>query len=559
MDRRKFLGTAAILAGATKVLRANEESGSLPRTGKSLIGKGLCVAPDWRAAAVGAEILQRGGNAFDALIAAAFLEAVIAPAGCGIGGYAGTGVAFDARTGTVAAIDANSVAPAAATPEMFPVISSPGSFDYKLPNDKHRIGALSVGVPGLLAGLLHWLERFGSLDRRTVMAPAIQQAREGIRLEKDQARAWLQMQAEGRGEKLTNEADPPELIPMNELADTLEAIAEEGASVFYSGRIGRAIVDHLRQRGGILTYDDFAAYRPVDVTPVSASVRGHQVFAPPPTSGSLTSLQMAALYDRLASETAVPEAQSSDAIEYSIEIAKVVWAERLTTIGDPRAMRVDPQSLLEESHLAELLDLVQEGLKKPSPGKLIAPDPLRGTIHLIAADKAGNVVSWTQTHGGGFGSRVVVPGTGVVLGHGMCRFEPRPGWVNSVGPGKRPLHNMCPVLGLRDGKPVIAAGAAGGRTIVNNSGALLVNRLIHGLSANEAVALPRVQCESLEPVTLEDSVPESVVQQLRTRGHRVKTVARDAGTAHLLVRENGNWHGAAESRSPKAAVAVAAD
>ena len=222
-------------------------------------------------------------------------------------------------------------------------------------------------------------------------------------------------------------------------------------------------------------------------------------------------------------------------------------------------MTVEPQSLLEESHLDELLVRIREGLKKPSPGKLIAPDPLRGTVHLLAADAAGNVVSWTQTHGGGFGSRVLVPGTGIVLGHGMCRFEPRPGWVNSVGSGKRPLHNMCPVLGLRDGKPVMAAGAAGGRTIVNNSGALLINRLVSGLNAVDSVTAPRVQCESLEPVALEETIDDGVVDSLRTRGHLVKTVPRDAGTAHLLVRSQDQWQGAAEPRTPKAAVAVHGD
>ena len=560
MDRRTFLGTAALLAGATTGLRAADDKPvSKPRTGKQLAGAGLCIAPDLRAAAVGAEILQRGGNAFDALIAAALMEAVIAPAGSGIGGSAATGIAFDAKRSQVVAIDANAVAPAAATPEMFPVISVPGAFDYKLPDARHRMGALSVAVPGVLAGLLHWLDRFGSLDRRTIMGPAIRQAREGVRLDKDQARTWLQLRAEGLGEKLGNQTEIPDLIPMDELADSMEAVAEEGVSVFYSGRIGRTIVDHLRQRGGILTHEDFEAYRPLDVTPVSVNVRQHQIYAPPPASGGLTSLQMAALYDRLAAETSVPKAGSAESIEFSIEIAKAVWAERLTTLGDPRAMTVEPQSLLEEPHLNELLVRIREGLRNPSPGKLIAPDPLRGTVHLIAADAAGNVVSWTQTHGGGFGSRVMVPGTGIVLGHGMCRFEPRPGWVNSVGPGKRPLHNMCPVIGLLDGKPVIAAGAAGGRTIVNNSGALLVNRLVSGLNAADSVSMRRVQCESLEPVVLEETTNDGIADSLRTRGHLVKTVPRDAGTAHLLIRENGQWHGAAESRTPKAAVAVPAD
>ena len=559
MDRRTFLGTATLLAGEVTVLRAQEKPVSKPKSGKHLAGKGLCIAPDFQAAVVGAEMLQRGGNAFDALIAAAFMEAVISPANCGIGGYAATGIAFDAKAAKVVAIDANAVAPAAATPEIFPVISTPGSFDYKLPDGKHKTGVLSVAVPGVLAGLLHWVDRFGSLDRRTIMGPAIRQARDGIRLDKVQSRTWLQLRAEGLGEMLTNLAEIPDVIPMDELADSLEAIAEEGVSVFYSGHIGRTIVDHLRKRGGILTNQDFEAYLPLDVNPVSVNVRQHQVFAPPPSSGGLTSLQMAALYDRLAAEAPLPKLGTAESIEFSIEIAKAVWAERLTTLGDPRAMTVEPQSLLEESHLNQLLARIREGLRKPSPGKLIAPDPLRGTVHLIAADAAGNVVSWTQTHGGGFGSRVMVPGTGIVLGHGMCRFEPRPGWVNSVGPGKRPLHNMCPVLGLREGKPVIAAGAAGGRTIVNNSAALLINRLINGLNAVDSVTTPRVQCESLEPALLEETIGDGVVNSLRDRGHLVKTVPRDAGTAHLLVRDQGEWHGAAESRVPKATVAAPGD
>src|SRR5262249_56545930 len=113
---------------------------------------------------------------------------------------------------------------------------------------------------------------------------------------------------------------------------------------------------------------------------------------------------------------------------------------------------------------------VRDGLAHPGAGRLIAPDPLRGTSHVAAADADGNLVAWTQTHGGGFGSGVMVKGTGVVLGHGMCRFEPRPGWANSVAPGKRPLHNMSPLIAVKDGKAVLALGATGGRADVHHSG-----------------------------------------------------------------------------------------
>ncbi len=556
MDRREFIGTAGLLLGSAGVVRAAAQGGNVKPAVKSLTAPSVCVAPDGRAAEAGAEMLGRGGNAFDAIVAAGFVEAVIAPAGSGIGGYAATGIAFDGRKQQVVAIDANAVAAAAATPGMFPVVTKPDSFDYKFPDSRHRRGPLSIAVPGVLGGLLHWLQQYGALERRIVMEPAIREARAGIVLVKEQARAWLAMRAEAKGNRPPPSDQVPEVVPMDDLAATLQAIAEQGADAFYSGRIGRAIVDHVRSRGGILTYDDFAKYRPLDVRPVAVDVYKHRVFAPPPASGGLTSLQMAALYELATAGGKVPAAGSPEAIELSLEIAKVVWAERLTTLGDPSAMQVEPQSLLEASHLEKLLALVRAGLEHPQPGKLIAPDPLRGTVHLAAADEMGNVVSWTQTHGGGFGSGVMVPDTGIVLGHGMCRFEPRPSWVNSIAPGKRPLHNMCPLLALQEGRPVLAVGAAGGRTIVNNSAALVIHRLVLGLSGTESVATPRVQCESIEPATVEGSVGEECLKSLRTRGHQIKVTAKDAGTAHLIAREGDHWLGVAESRAPRAGVAA---
>ncbi len=553
MDRREFLSTLAVSASWAGLTPA---FGSLETPQKTAAGTGICIAPDSAAAEIGATILTQGGNAFDALIASAFAETVISPAGCGIGGYAATGVAYSVRENRVIGLDANAVAPAAATADMFPVISGRESLEYRFPDDRHRLGALSVAVPGVLAGLLHWQEKFGRLSRATVMAPAIGLARAGISLNTEQARTWLEMRAKSLGQPSTAVVDIPGIVPMDELADSLDAIAELGAVVFYRGKIGKAIAEHLRQQGGILTEDDLASYEPVEVEPVFVDVLGHRVFTPPPSSGGLSSLQMLSLFQRIAETESILDPSGVDAAELNIEISKVVWSERLTMLGDPRSMTVSPQSLLEDQHLLKLEDQVQRGRRQPDRGKIIAQDPLRGTAHLIAADQEGNVVSWTQTHGGGFGSKVMVPQTGIVLGHGMCRFEPRPGWVNSIAPGKRPLHNMCPLVAVRDGKPVLAVGAAGGRTIVNNAGALAVQRLVYGKSASEAVAAPRLQCESAEPVTAESTVGDTVADVLRARGHHVNLVSRDAGTAHMLVREMDLWRGAAEPRSERAATAV---
>jgi gamma-glutamyltranspeptidase/glutathione hydrolase len=211
-----------------------------------------------------------------------------------------------------------------------------------------------------------------------------------------------------------------------------------------------------------------------------------------------------------------------------------------------------PRDWLSPGHLDELLVRVLEGLNAPGPGRLVAPDPLKGTVHLAAADRAGNVVAWTQTHGGGFGSRVMVPGTGVVLGHGMSRFEPRPGWVNSIAPGKRPLHNMAPVVVTSGGRAVLAVGASGGRTIVNNSAAVVINRLILGLDLTAAVAAPRLQCESAEPAVVEAAAGAGCLAALRARGHALTETPCDAGYSHAVEHDGRSWVGVPDPRLPGA-------
>lgn len=521
-------------------------------------GNAVCVAIDPQAAEAGAAMMRQGGNAFDAAVAAGFMEAVVSPHNCGIGGYAASGVGYLARERRLVAIDANAVAPARATPRMFPVIPQRDPNDYRLVDNRHKAGPLAVAVPGVLGGLLVMLETCGRLDRKTVMAPAIERARKGPGLTGGQALTWLTMKARAEGTALpVKSAVKAGPLPMPGLAATLETVADEGADVFYSGRIGRAIADHVQRAGGILSREDMAAYRARRVEPVTVSVRGHTLAGPPPGTGSLSPMQFAAIADRLERAGKLGAAGSAALLEAYLETAKVVWEERLTMLADARTMAVPPQSLLADAHLDELHARVLEGLSHPAPGHLVAPDPLRGTIHLAAADGDGNVVAWTQTHGGGFGSNVMVPEIEVVLGHGMCRFDPRLGWANSLAPGKSPLHNMCPVVAVRDGRAVLAVGGSGGRTIINNAAALLIGRLILGLDAQAAVAAPRLQCETLEPAKVERSAGVETIEALRKRGHTIVEVQRDAGNTHMIARDGDAWAAAAEPRLATATVAVA--
>jgi gamma-glutamyltranspeptidase/glutathione hydrolase len=481
------------------------------------------------------------------------MEAVIAPAMCGIGGYAATGVGFLARPGRLVALDANAVAPAAARADMFAVVPGRDPNEYRLADDRHKVGPLAVAVPGVLAGLVALQKNWGKLDCRAVVAPAVRRAREGVELTPGAALTWLRLEARAEGGREPSKEAVPKRLKMPALADTLEAVAEEGADVFYKGRIGRAIAAHVRALGGILTADDMASYRPLVVEPVTVAVRGHLLATPPPGSGGLSSLQMAALFDRLDRAGKAGDEGSAGAFEAWLEVDKVVWEERLLTLADARTMARPPADLLTDGHLERLLVRVLEGLRDPRPGRIVAPDPLRGTSHIAAADGDGNLVAWTQTHGGGFGAQVMVKGTGVVLGHGMCRFEPRPGWPNSVAPGKRPLHNMGPTVIVKDGKAVLALGATGGRTIVNNVAAIAAGRLVVGLDPAPALAAPRLQCETIEPAVLERSAGPAVFDALRARRHRLREVNRDPGSAHLIARDADGWVGVPEPRLATAA------
>jgi gamma-glutamyltranspeptidase/glutathione hydrolase len=151
------------------------------------------------------------------------------------------------------------------------------------------------------------------------------------------------------------------------------------------------------------------------------------------------------------------------------------------------------------------------------------------------ADSAGNVVSLTQTHGAFFGSFVTVPGTGLLFGHGMTRFDPRPDWPNSIAPGKRPLHNMAPMLALQDGRPVAAYGTPGGRTIVNNQALFSLGLFVYSMEIADVLAIPRLHCEEAEPLKLEQRAGNEVFSALEDRGHRVEHVEKNGGPAHGIV------------------------
>ena len=413
-------------------------------------------------AAVGEAVLAKGGNAIDAAVAAALVSCIAVPSRCGIGGYGGHMTIAFAGEKKVTSIDFNSAAPAAAREDMFPL------------NDQGEViggvnshGWLATGVPGTLAGLQLALDRFGSRPFRELVQPAIRLAQGGIVVSNGLANTVRG--ASGRFRKdpgsaklyLPNGSPPKagEQFRNPDLAALLSTLAKRNSvDSFYRGDIADRIAEAFQRSGGLVTKADLAGYQAREVKPLSLGLGDFELFTAPLTAGGLTVLEALSIL-----KAAKWKPGSPDATHVRLEALRVAWKDRLEFLGDPQHGTVPIDRLLSASYAAQMSADVRAIAMEHRPLPIQGQKQLNdGTTHISSVDRRGNMVALTLTHGGSFGAQVTVEGLGLTLGHGMSRFNPRTGHPNSVGPGKRPVHNMCPSIVLRKGTPVLAVGAAGG-------------------------------------------------------------------------------------------------
>jgi gamma-glutamyltranspeptidase/glutathione hydrolase len=261
---------------------------------------------------------------------------------------------------------------------------------------------------------------------------------------------------------------------------------------------------------------------------------------PPPTSGGLTYIQALAALKAL--DWTTWDAKEPGTVQARVEALRIAWADRLRHLGDPKHVEVPVERLLSERYAKDSAGRIRTAIKdkKPVSGESDGRGA-QGTIHLTAADASGMMAAMTLTHGESFGAQVTVDGLGLILGHGMSRFDPRPGRANSVAAGKRPLHNMCATVVTRDGKPMLALGAVGGRRIVNTLFDVLVYRLGEGRTLGEAVKGPRVHTEGDLALALEAAWPAAVTDHFKQIGYTVRVgggaslnaIERDPATGTL--------------------------
>lgn len=510
---------------------------------------GTVAGPHPRTAKAGFEMLLAGGNAVDAAVAAAFAEGVVEPSHNGVAGYGGCVLIYRKQMQDVIAIDYNTAAPAAASEEMFTIEDAPDvPAGYRVPGRVNVHGPLSIGVPGVVAGLCLTLEEFGSLPLTEILKPAINSARYGYAPNSanrggmaGNAERWKQDFPETARVFLKNGRPPKkgETLTNPELARTLEVVAEGGHAAFYEGSIAETIANHIQELGGCLTVDDLKNYRPIITEPYRIQYRDYSVYTAPLGAGGLTTLQML----RLVEGFDVAAMSVSERFHLFAEAMKVCWPERLRRFGDPTFVDINIETELSDSFTATLSEKLQAGLESPQPGEVVYHEPMNCTSHISTADAQGNMVSLTQTHGGSFGSMVTVPGTGLLFGHGVGRFDPRPGIANSVGPGKRPLHNMAPFLATRDGKPFATYGIPGGRTIPNNQFNISVSLFDLQVSMQSALDAPRLHTDGAEPIQVEPRAGEDTLAALRELGHEVTRSAGVGGPGHgVRVSDDGTHH-----------------
>ena len=525
--------------------------------------RGVVVTNHPLGSAAGLEMLAMGGNAVDAAIASIFALSVVEPMMVGPlgGGYINLAMA----DGTALCIDNYSVAPTAATPDMYTPVSDTWPNYLETVDRESQIGHLAVGTPGNLKAWDEVHALHGRLDWEAIVAPAIRYARHGFRCTEYLSRLAEDHAADIARFEVTaavfqpdgNTVQPGDLIVRPDFADSLTLIAAERSNALYEGALGQAIADDMARNGGLITMDDLRSYATIHNDPVRGTYRGYELAGPPPGNSGIT-LMIEMLYILEGFDIASMGFGTVDSCHLLLETLKIAFADRFAYLGDPATVDIPLEWLTSKDYGASRQGDIDMTIAASAAVSGVHGAESSYTTHLTTADADGNMVSMTQTINELFGSKVMVPGTGLLLNNTQAMFDPHPGQPNSVASRKRVVSSMAPAIVSKNGKPWLGIGTPGGVRIFPSVFQALVNMIDHGMTVQEAVEAPRVWTQG-QTVELEAAFGDEVRTGLAALGHEIEVVANVAGGMNGITidGETGEMTGGACWRADGSPAALA--
>ena len=495
----------------------------------------------------GLEILNKGGNAFDAAVAVSLTLSVVEPHHSGIGGGCFS-LLYDAKTGKTEGIDGRGIAPAKATADLF-------IKDGEVQDEWKDLGGQSVALPGLLKTMDIVLKKYGTMTLKDVAAPAIRCARNGFGTSYTGALTMYDNSVERKMRlseafrKLYLKEDGSfyrfgEIQKNQEIADLLENIAEQGVDYFYKGKVAKQIVDLINDRGGCFDDSDMESYEPKFREPVKTTYRGYEVAAFAPPSGGCALVEMLNILENYDVRSMGHNTAAS--IHALTESMKLGFADRSVALGDPDFVNVDVERLTSKKFAHERFTLAGEKAGEFASADGIEAKQYPGnTSHFVVMDKDGNAFSQTQTIRDWFGCGIVVDGLGFVLNNAMSDFSAAVGAMTSQGlaygsanaiqGGKTPLSSMSPSMVFKDGKPFLAIGAAGGPRIITGTLQGIVNAIDFDMTPEQLVNAPYINCLTrTQGLEVEYGISGDTRKILEEMGHKIVPVPVDQAMSTML-------------------------
>ena len=541
---------AALMISLCSMVAAQQFS-SVPGQGRSMVVTklGIVATPQFLASQAGAHILEQGGNAVDAAIAANAVMGVVQPYVNGMGGDL-FAIYYDAKTGKLYGLNSSGWTPKGLNIDY---LKSHG-VDHINP-----IGVETVDIPGTVAGWDALRGRFGTLPFSEILSPAIYYAQNGFPLAERNARYWVAkslMQQPGYKETYMPNGEAPKVgdeFKNPALANSLRQVAEHGRDAFYNGPMTETMVKFLQSQGGTHTREDFRDFEPEWVEPISTTYRGWTVYELPPNGQGIAALTMLNIMEQF------PLGQyahnSADALQVMIEAKKLAYADMYKYVGDPRFTPVPVKEMLSKELAKKRAAMVKMDKAAcevvPSDIEKMLDAHGNSTIYLSAIDKDGNIVSLIQSNYSGYGTGMVAPGLGFSFHNRGAGFQLTPGLPNSLAGHKRPLHTIIPAFMEKDDIH-IGFGIMGGWNQAQAHAQFVANVVDYGMNVQAALEQPRFTKGTFEgcDVQMENTIPAPVRDELTKRGHQIELLepfSFTVGQGEAVLRDtkrNVNFAGA---------------